>query len=254
MFKCHNEVITLPEIFFEVSDDMVPGEESNISPPCDIEMKEEALEESTQNELLDGSLPDEGSTDDLSPVVHLVTSMAEQEITNGAPSHIQLSYPLLTSTSGLEEGNNITLRNITSKISCSGHVEPLDVESLLNSKDTASGSALIIAHKEEAEVLPATIAECAVRDCEEVVILTKVSEETEEISQEMHPQPTIKLWIPSENSELERQGIEGDGGGDILIVSSGTFTEAGPAEQVLDPEMGPQVVHTMILKGSDASM
>lgn len=226
---------------------MVPGEESYISPPCDTEMKEEGLEESSQDHILDGALNDEGFTEDPSPVVHMVTSMAE-EVTSGAPGHVQLSYPLLASTSGLEESSNITLSNI----SCSGHVEPLDVESLLNNEATASDGALIIAQKEDTEVLPATIAECTVRDCEEVVILTKVSEETDEINQEMHPQPTIKLWIPSDNSELEQQRMKGDGGGDILIVSSGTFTEAGPAVQ-LDPEIGQQVVQTMILEGSDAA-
>ncbi|XP_050704521.1 uncharacterized protein LOC126989465 isoform X2 [Eriocheir sinensis] len=258
MLKFHNEVISLPEIFFEVPDEMVQGEKSNTSTPCDIEVirarvKKEPPEDTQQDQMLDGGLLDGGSTDDLSPVVHLVSSIGEQEVSR-EPSHVQLSYPLLTTTAGLDEGDNITLGNITGHISCSGHVAPLDVESLLNSEDTATGSALIIAGEERAEVLPATIAESAVRDCEEVVILTKVSEEAEQISQELHPQPTIKLWIPSKRSELEQQGIESNGEGDILIVSSGAFTETSPAGQVLGTEIGPQVVHTMILDGSGTSM
>lgn len=258
MLKCHNEVINFPEIFFEVSDELVPGEESATSPPCDIKVirasvKEEPVEDITDNQMSDVDLPDGGSTEDLSPVVHLVSSMAEQEVTCGEPTHVQLSYSLLTSTAELE-GDNISLGNITGQIPCSGHVEPLDVNSLLSSEDTARGGTLIITGKERAEVLPATITESAVRDCEEVVILTKVSEDNEDISQEMHPQPTIKLWIPSERSEVEQQGIEGGGEDDILIVSSGAFVEASPSGQVLEPGMGHQVVHTMILDGSDGSM
>lgn len=252
-------MISLPEIFFEVADEVVQGGQSSTSPPCDNEVirttvKEEPLDNTTQGQMLDGGLLDGGSTDDLSPVVHLVSSIAEQEVTSGEPGHVQLSYPLLTSSAGLEEGNNITLGNIAGQISCSGHIAPLDVESFLNNEDTGSGGALIIGGEERAEVLPATITESAVRECEEVVILTNVSEETEEINHEMHPQPTIKLWIPSKRSELEQHGIEGEGEGDILIVSSGAFTETSPAGQVLDPEMVPQVVHTMILEGSDTTM
>lgn len=259
MLKFHNEVISIPEIFFEVPDEMVQGEKSNISPTCDSEVirvrvKKEAPEDPQQDQMLDGGLLDGGTTDDLSPVVHLVSSIGEPDGVSGEPSHVQLSYPLLTTTAGLEEGDNITLENITGQISCSGHVAPLDVESLLNNEDTASGGALIIAGKEGDEVLPATIAESAVRDCEEVVILTKVSEEAKQISQELHSQPTIKLWIPSKRSELEQEGIESNSEGDILIVSSGAFTETGSAGQVLDTEIGPQVVHTMILDGSGTSM
>lgn len=259
MLKCHNEVINLPEIYFEVSDEVMAREEGSSSPHCDIKVigttgEEELLEDSTQEQMLDGGLTEGGSADDLGPVVHLVSNMTEQEVASEEPGHVQLSYPLLTSATGLEEGNSITLGNIAGQISCSGHVEPIDVESLLNSDNTPSGDALIIAGEGKAEVLQTTIHDAAVRDCEEVVILTKVSEDTEEMSQEIHPQPTIKIWIPSERAELEQQDSQGDSRGDILIVSNSTFAETSQAGQVLDPEMGPQVVHTMILEGSDSSL
>lgn len=259
MLKCHNEVISLPDIYFEVSDEVVDRAESRNSPHCDIRVigttgEEEPLEDSTQGQMLDGGLTDRGSADDLGPVVHLVNSMTEQEVASGEASHVQLSYPLLTSTAGLEEGNSITLSNIAGQISCSGHVEPIDVECLLNSDNTPTGDALIIAGEGKNEVLPTTIHDAAVRDCEEVVILTKVSENSDEMCQEIHPQPTIKIWIPSERAELEQQGDEGDSRGDILIVTNRSFAETSQAEQVLNPEMSPQVVHTMIFEGSDSSL
>ena len=257
MLRCHNEVISLPEIYFEVSDEVVGREAGSSSPYCDIKVisttgEEEHFGGATQDQIT--GLTDGGSADDLGPVVHLVSSMAEQEAGSGEPGHVQLSYPILTTAAGLEEGNTITLGNITRQISCSGHVEPINVECLLNSKDTATGDALILARDGKAEVLPTTIHDSAVRGCDEVVILTKVSEDTDEMSQEMHPQPSIKIWIPSEGAELEQQDGGGDSRGDILIVSNHTFAETSQAGQVLDPELTPQGVHTMILEGSDASL
>ncbi|KAK8383340.1 hypothetical protein O3P69_011663 [Scylla paramamosain] len=256
MLKCHDEVTSLPEIYFEVPDDVVKEESSN-SPYCDIKVigtagEEEHFEDTTQSQMLDDQLADGGSSSNLGPVVHLVSSMAEQEVASGEAGHVQLSYPLLTSATSLEEGSSITLGSIAGQISCDGHVEPIDVGCLLNSEDTPSGDALIISREGKAEVLPATIHDSAVADCEEVVILTKVSEDTGEISQ---PQSTIKIWIPSdERSELEQQDGEGSSRGDILIVSNPTFAETSQTQQVLDPEISPQAVHTMILEGSNSSL
>ncbi|KAG0716944.1 Zinc finger protein 16 [Chionoecetes opilio] len=254
MLKCHSEVLSLPEIYLETPGDIVAREEGSSSPHCDIKVigmtgKEEQFDDGTENHVLDGSLTDGGSSDDLGPVVHLVSNIAEQEVTVDESDNV-LSYPLLTTTTALGEGSSITLRNITTQISCSGHVESIDVESLLHSEDSPNSEALIITGEGNSEVLP--IIHEAVRDCEEVVILAKVSD-TDEMSEEMHPQPTIKIWIPSEGTALERQDGEGDSTGDILIVSNQTFAETSQG-QVLDPEMSPQVVHTMILEGSDASL
>lgn len=258
MLKCHNEVISLPEIYIEVSGEVVDREESSKSPHCNIRVigttGEEESEDSTQDQMLDGGLTDTGCADDMGPVVHLVSNMTEQEVASGEPNHVQLSYPLLTSTADLEEGNSITLSNIAGQISCSGHVEPIDVECLLNSDNTPTSDALIIAGEGKTEVLPTTIHDAAVRDCEEVVILTKVSENSNEMSQEIHPQPTIKIWIPSERADLEQQDDEDDSRGDILIVTNRSFAETSQVEQVLNPEMSSQVVHTMILEGSDSSL
>ncbi|XP_045114311.1 uncharacterized protein LOC123506350 isoform X2 [Portunus trituberculatus] len=256
MLKCHNEVTSLPEIYFEVTSDMVKEESSN-SPYCDIKVigtagEEEHFENTTQSQMLDDQLVDGGPASDLGPVVHLVSNIAEQEVASGEAGHVQLSYPLLTSTTTLEEGSSITLGSIAGQISCDAHVEPIDVGCLLNNEDTPSGDALIIAREGKAEVLPATIHDSAVADCEEVVILTKVSEDTGEMSR---PQSTIKIWIPSdERAELEPQDGEGTRRGDILIVSNPTFAETNQTQQVLDPEISPQAVHTMILETSNSSL
>lgn len=111
-----------------------------------------------------------------------------------------------------------------------------------------NSNAVVISRDSKADVLSSSIHETVISECKEVVILSEASEScVDELSSNIHPSSTIKIWMPNERSVAEDTDDDSDNR-NILIVSDQTFTDSDQALPVLSSGLVSQeVVQTMIL-------
>ncbi|XP_042240166.1 gastrula zinc finger protein XlCGF26.1-like [Homarus americanus] len=162
MLKCHNEVISLPEIYFEMPEESISEEPSKTTSSNsvrvfksigDSKVQEPAsvcISSNRNEKIIEKKTFNKDSPQDMGLVVHFVQGVTQVEsspvhLTTNDSGQMQLNYPLLSSTANaeeneilssnanIEENSNITLENLANQISCSDKVtQSIDVESLLH--------------------------------------------------------------------------------------------------------------------------
>ncbi|XP_071548456.1 uncharacterized protein [Panulirus ornatus] len=267
MLKCHGEVINVPEIYFEVPEEIILDEPSKNSSSSSVtvfknigdsdipEASSIHISSNFSDKLLQKKTVSKNSEHDSVPIVHLVRNIAQERssslpLTSNDSGHVQLNYPLFSSNANVEENESITLGSLTNHIS-SGETgsQSVDVESFLHEEVSVPNSnAVVISRDSKADVLSSSIHETVISECKEVVILSEASEScVDELSSNIHPSSTIKIWMPNERSVAEDTDDDSDNR-NILIVSDQTFTDSDQTLPVLSSGLVSQeVVQTMIL-------
>ncbi|KAG7159020.1 hypothetical protein Hamer_G006433 [Homarus americanus] len=148
MLKCHNEVISLPEIYFEMPEESISEEPSKTTSSNsvrvfksigDSKVQEPAsvcISSNRNEKIIEKKTFNKDSPQDMGLVVHFVQGVTQVEsspvhLTTNDSGQMQLNYPLLSSTANaeeneilssnanIEENSNITLENLANQISCS---------------------------------------------------------------------------------------------------------------------------------------
>lgn len=265
MLKCHGEIISLPEIFFEVPEEIIleePKKNSSISNETvfesighsDVQESSSVHISSNLNDiLLEKKTVMKNSVHDSGPVAQLVRGITQEgsssvRLTSNDSGQVQLNYPLFPSNAN-EENVNVSIGNMTNHISSNENsAQSIDVESFLHGEvGVPSSSKVVISKDSKADVLSSNIHETAISECKEVVILSEASESCgDEFSSNIHPSSTIKIWMPSERSVAE--DTDDGSNRNILIVSDQTFTDSDQTLPVLSSRLVTQeVAQTMIL-------
>lgn len=253
MVKCHDEIISFPEIYFKMPADMM----SDVTSKPTVRVLRNLAASSTQpestfhlrndqsDEMSEKHSHEKNLTADLSSVVHCGTL----HLTTTESGQMQLSYPLLSSHTNLES-EDITLGNVASQITCSNSVaQTIDVDSLLQD-DVVSTGAIMLSKDSNADVLAASIHESVIRDCSEVVIIDK-NTKSNEFNSGIDPSSAINIWMSGEGSVTDDPN--NDERTNVLIVSEQTITEAAKTLPMLSSGIVSPVVETIMLNTPSSS-
>lgn len=259
MLKCHNELVSLPAIYFEVPEQPVTqegpleasssscsvvGASSEQDPPT-LHISSDVSEKILSRDSISKDL-----MEDISPVVQLMGGITEEA------RQMQITYPLLSSNPEFDDSHDIPISSHTQQVyPVTGHVQSIDVGALLSDEVSITGDAHLVNSEDGIRgELTTSIGDSVNSECKDVVILNKFTEDNSEMNNEINSSSTSNIiWMPGDGGVMENDGNL-DGKTNIFIVSDETFPEADPSMPVLTSGLVSPVVQTVILNTPDTDI